>query len=123
MTQERMDDSEYWEDAYREERAKLSSIIRVIRERTDLPTPIEAADKAAFDAISNVLDSLQSNTLAALDQPYFGRIDYIPLEPSLGSLRTVYLGGGNIPDTNVYGWTNPIGRLWYTNDNGVSSTR
>ena len=117
MTQERMDDSEYWEDAYREERAKLSSIIRVIRERTDLPTPIEAADKAAFDAISNVLDSLQSNTLAALDQPYFGRIDYIPLEPSLGSLRTVYLGGGNIPDTNVYGWTNPIGRLWYTNDN------
>ncbi len=63
-----------------------------------------------------------------MDQPYFGRLDYFRKdlagagpqshgdEPNGDSapLQTIYLGIAFIPGKEVFSWTSPVGKLWYT---------
>ncbi len=73
---------------------------------------------------------------SALDQPYFGRLDFYRRDrrsgetnpedaPDEASLRTTYLGIVSIPAKNISNWTAPVGRLWYTKsrDSGYTAPR
>ena len=102
-----------------------------------------AVDSRTAEEVQRVMDSL----LAAPDQPYFGRVDYFILEPGWDQTdelvlfpdevlspyaklrepledrikrlsKVMYLGVSDIGKHNVYSWTVPAARLWYTNEQG-----
>ena len=144
--------------AFDEEREKLRTVANGIQEdvgqRQGL-MPATAAYIGPAEEIQRVLDNLQDRMLAALDQPYFGRVDYFVLEPGWDSpdeeegiseepgfdesnsvywkpresfedrikrlSKVMYLGVSQIDDHNVYSWTVPAARLWYTNEQGYSA--
>ena len=117
--------------AHEEEAEKLSDVIRYIEEqrlRLEGQMPATAAHQEAADAIQEILKAQGDLLYSALDQPYFGRLDYFPKdiakareEPTGGEpdgaltpLRTIYLGIVLIRDKDVFSWTSPVGKLWYT---------
>ena len=76
-----------------------------------------------------MMDRESENLFAALEQPYFGRVDYFlnidPIEADSdlegGELKTItiYVTGIEIPalitkDTGIVPWTNPVAGLYYT---------
>ena len=116
----------YWEDAYRAEDEKLSEVVRAIKEKTtslESRMPAEAADQPTADAIQAVLLGSKATIQSALEQPYFGRIDYQEQEPGESAPMTIYIGSHHIPDTNVFSWTIPAARLWYTNESRYTAPR
>ncbi len=111
--------------AYEEEAAKLADVLRHIEDRhRELKDQIAtAADQQTADAIQKILQNNADTLYRALDQPYFGRIDYFrkdgesPASEPISAdtpLQTIYLGGAAIPDQDVFSWTAPVARLWYT---------
>ena len=112
--------------AYEEEAAKLADVLRYIEERhLDLTgqMPATAADQRTADAIQNVLQQNADSLYSAFDQPYFGRIDYFRKDRG-GSgdepphtdtpLMSIYLGIASIGERDVFSWTAPVAKLWYT---------
>ena len=115
--------------AFQEEQQKLDAVVQYItdeRIRLQQGMPARAAHQEAADAIQKILEGNADNLYSALDQPYFGRLDYFTSvhsdsgtppdwaddEPLLPN--TIYLGRTSIPGQPVYSWVAPIGRLWYT---------
>ena len=101
---------------YKEEQEKLEEVLKAIRERTDsIDDRLHPAAAYSWIAreIQDVLVKSRDTLESALDQPYFGRVDYL----ASNETRTIYIGTAHVPDTNVYSWTVPVARLWYTNDN------
>ena len=119
-------------EAFEEEKRKLASVVLYIRNKgQSLDGRGAAADPYAQDAVKNVLNEYAATLRQAIDQPYFGRLDYYHTDegaapPSAESdaaesadiepapKRVIYLGGSLIQGQDVYNWTAPVGRLWYT---------
>ena len=110
---------------YEEEAAKLAAVIYHIQ--TQLANwrahqPVTAATQSAANAIHEALSELNSGFSSALDQPYFGRVDFLVANAPAGASEKigeglcVYIGRTAIHEHNVFSWTAPVGRLWYTND-------
>ncbi len=122
--------------AFAEEAAKLADVVQHIeaeRLRLEGQMPATAALQEAADAIQQILQANADSFYSAIDQPYFGRLDYFhkddeqanatdePLEdgtplppPPPSPPRTIYLGIVFIRGKDVYSWTSPVGKLWYT---------
>ena len=117
--------------AYEEEAEKLGDVIRYIEEqqlRLQGQMPATAAYQEAADAIQEILKAQGDLLYSALDQPYFGRLDYFRKdiveaddeptddEPdgSRTPLQTIYLGIVLIQGKGVFSWTSPVAKLWYT---------
>lgn len=112
--------------AYEEEAAKLADVIQYIEERhPELidQMPATAADQQTADAIQKILQDNADSLYSAFDQPYFGRIDYFRKdressanEPTSADtpLQTIYLGIAAIHERDVFSWTAPVAKLWYT---------
>lgn len=112
--------------AYEEEAAKLADVLRYIEVRRlelEKQMPVTTADQRTADAVQDVLRQHLDTLTSALDQPYFGRIDYFRKDGESSAsepisadrpLQTIYLGGAAIPDRDVFSWTAPVARLWYT---------
>ena len=122
--------------AFAEEAAKLADVVQHIeaeRLRLEGQMPATAALQEAADAIQQILQANADSFYSAIDQPYFGRLDYFhkddeqanatdeppedgtPLPPPPPSPpRTIYLGIVFIRGKDVYSWTSPVGKLWYT---------
>ena len=112
--------------AYEEEAAKLADVIRYIEERLselELQMPATAADQRTAEGMQKILQDNADTLYRAFEQPYFGRIDYFRKDGESSAsepisadtpLQTIYLGGAAIPDQDVFSWTAPVARLWYT---------
>ena len=106
-------------DSYHQEQEQLTSIIAAMQSRADdisSRMPISAGTVQAADAIQEMLKRQVATLEAALNQPYFGRIDFWVQDPAEQEPRMIYIGRDSIPDTNVWSWIAPVARLWYTND-------
>ena len=134
--------------AFEEEAAKLADVVRYIDEqrlRLQGQMPATAAHQETANEIQKILSANADSLYSALDQPYFGRLDYFvdevgsPATEAAGNggrppgraavaadleddkedvtpdpLRRVYLGIVFIPTKDVFSWTAPVGKLWYT---------
>ena len=125
------DDRLHQDPAYQEEAEKLADVVRYIEEqRLSLrgQMPATAAHQETANAIQEILQENADSLYSALDQPYFGRLDYFrkdvgeaDTEPADDDpdaarppLQTIYLGIVLIPGKDVFSWTSPVGKLWYT---------
>ena len=101
--------------------------------RLDSQEPGTAHRDAAV-AIQSILKDNADSLRAALTQPYFGRLDYFHTEGSEDEAdpdappvppRTIYLGVAHIAGKDVYSWTAPVGKLWYTQsyDDGYTAPK
>ena len=121
----------YEYQVYAEETEKLENVIEYITEhhlQLIGQMPATAAHQQTADAIQAILEENADTLYSALDQPYFGRLDYFhredgasgvesadgQLPPSRTPPKTIYLGITFIFDKDVYSWTAPVARLWYT---------
>ena len=124
------EDADQTDSDYTEERLKLEAVVSYIlqelREGKKLQ-PATAAVQEAADAIQAILEEQDANLASALEQPYFGRVGYLPLDgPRSGSASEdgqpeqvhVYIGPAFVPTQHVHSWTAPVARLWYTSDSG-----
>ena len=107
-----------------EERLKLATVVsymlRELSEGKNLQ-PATAATQEAANAVQDALVELSSSLASALEQPYFGRLDFLVEEAperaaeKIGEQMRVYIGSVAIEKHNVFSWTAPVARLWYTN--------
>lgn len=112
---------------YSEEQAKLARVIEhihaeQIRAKNRLQTRV--ANRSAGAALRDALQPEQATLEASLKQPYFGRLDYVRTDKNrqAGSQEhIVYIGAHHIDNTNVYSWTAPVARMWYTEDSGYEA--
>ena len=125
----------YQQQVYSEEQDKLEAVIRYIAERH---VQLEAENTGAWGsrtarAIIEILREHSDTLYAGLERPYFGRIDFRPIngaasdsDPSEeadqaeGPQRRIYIGI-NIPAvdtaaTEIVSWTAPVSELWYNPD-------
>lgn len=117
------------EQAFDEESRKLADVMQFIRDeqsRLEAQMPATADHQQTADEIQRVLRAQSDSFYTALEQPYFGRLDYYhrregdPVPDSEDSdetptpIRVIYLGGTHIAGKNIFSWTAPVGRLWYT---------
>ena len=118
--------------AFEEEQLKLDDVVRYIEEdhaRLQKGMPAKSAYQGAANEIQRVLEGMQDSLDSALLQPYFGRLDYFVTdgpalvmvasgdnegEEATPHLRTVYLGISSIPAKDIFSWTAPVAKLWYT---------
>ncbi len=134
------DERSYQEQAYQEETQKLADVVQHIKEqhiRLKGQMPATAAHQEAADAIQDILQTNADSLYSALDQPYFGRLDYFRRdsveasgesqdeEPDGSQLKSIYLGIALIRDKDVFSWTSPIGKLWYaeSHEDGYTAPR
>ena len=124
------DERERLRQAHQDERIKLADVIQYITEqRLQLKgqMPATAAHQETADELQRILQENADTLYSALAQPYFGRLDYFHTdETSSGTYqdsnkdglqappRTIYLEITFIPGKDVFSWTAPVGRLWYT---------
>ena len=118
---------------FEEEELKLYDVVRYIKEnhaKIQESMPAKAAYQGAANQIQRILEEQQDSLDAALQQPYFGRLDYFvtsgpqvvtgvrgdatEVGETTPPLKTVYLGISSIPAKGVSSWTSPVARLWYT---------
>lgn len=130
------------EIAFQEEQIKLTDVLQYIEDRgleLERTMPATASDHKTADEIQRVLKQQSDSFVVALDQPYFGRIDYFKTDRNAGlsdvdspdpeddrqTSLTVYLGVSSIPAKGVSNWTSAIGQLWYTDsrENGYTAPR
>ncbi len=137
--------SEHEHTAHQEEAAKLADVVRYIDEqrlRLEGQMPATAAHQETANEIQKILEANADSLYRALDQPYFGRLDYVvedEKEPAAGAagapprgrgpvvavaeddesedtppqFQTIYLGIVFVPGKGIYSWTSPVGKLWY----------
>ena len=100
------------ERAFDEESRKLADVMQFIRDersRLEAQMPATADHQQTADEIQRVLQAQSDSFWSALEQPYFGRLDYyhrregdeVPdSEDPDGTpkpVRVIYLGGAHIP--------------------------
>ena len=108
-------------DAYNEESEKLAAVLRHLQatlRHWKENQPVTASDQLAANAIHKELEKLNAGFASALEQPYFGRLDYLVLDAprDVGERKRIYIGATAITEHSVYSWTAPVARLWYAND-------
>ena len=125
------DSNEYEDSAYEEESRKLSEVVRYItdvRHNLEGQMPATAAHQEAADAIQEILQENADTLYSALERPYFGRIDYFHTDEAASPpgqdhdepedlddrRKRKYLGITFIPGHDVFSWTAPVAKLWYT---------
>ena len=120
------------DQAFTEEQRKLEDVVQYIAENQagiQQQMPARAAYQEAANQIQRVLQERRDSLDSALQQPYFGRLDFfVTSGPSVVTgasddddgggeasppLKTVYLGMTGIPAKGVSSWTSPVARLWY----------
>ncbi len=112
-------------DDFAEEQGQLAHVIQHAKAELDsvelakqAPAPNRSAARALLRSLNNTKATLES----ALEQLYFGRIDYAHLEEGLSEsalqAQIIYIGAHHIDGTNVHSWTAPVAKLWYTEDRG-----
>ncbi len=122
--------SDYEEQVRVEEQNKLNGVIQYITERhlhLRRQMPATADHQRTANSLQEMHDRESENLVEALNQPYFGRVDYfLDMDATeadagldIGQLKTVYVSGAEIPalitkDTGVVTWTNPVASLYYT---------
>ena len=130
MTMDKYDaETQLKERALDEEREKLERVVDAIRQgliRLESQKPATADHQQTANEIQRVLDNQSESFWRAIEQPYFGRLDYVKVEErsriaelddsedSHEKQQTIYLGGTFINGEKVYSWTSPVGKLWYT---------
>ncbi len=83
--------------------------------------PVTAATQEAANAIHEAVTELGASFSLAVDQPYFGRLNFLVEEAperareKTGAEMHVYIGSTAIEKHEVFSWTAPVARLWYTN--------
>lgn len=106
-----------------DEEARLAAVVSYIQEELAgiaLRQPVTAATQEAANAIHDAVSELGSSFSSALDQPYFGRLNFLVEEApdraieKAGAEMRVYIGSTAIEKHNVFSWTAPVARLWYT---------
>ena len=117
------------ERAFDEESRKLAEVVQFIKDehsRLEAQMPATADHQQAADEIQKILRAQSDSFWSALEQPYFGRLDYhhrregepVPdlseSDDSPSPIRVIYLGGTHILGKDIFSWTAPVGRLWYT---------
>ena len=117
------------EQDFEDESRKLADVMQFIKEehsRLEAQMPATADHQQTADEIQRVLRAQSDSFWTALEQPYFGRLDYhhrregdpVPgpeeSDEKPSPIRVIYLGGTSIPSKDVFSWTAPVGRLWYT---------
>ena len=119
-------------DGYAEERLKLAMVVGyILRELLEWNRlqPVTAATQQAANAIHEALTDLNSSFASAVDQPYFGRLDFLVEDApdraaeKIGEEMRVYVGRAAIAKHNVFSWTAPVARLWYTNDSTYAAPK
>ena len=129
------DHGDHEHEAFVEEQNKLADVIQHINENHDqLIKQMEtgtAANQQAADALRMILQENDEVLHSGLDQPYFGRLDYLqtggansalaPADTEFNdpntSLKTIYVGVTYIPGKDgkdVCSWAAPVAKLWYT---------
>ena len=123
--------TDYQEQLYIEEQDKLTEVIQHIAERhvkLEEENPQAWASRTARE-IKEILKRHSDILYAGLDRPYFGRIDFRPMngsgsntgegesEQTEGPTQRIYIGI-NIPAvdslaTGIYSWMAPVAELWY----------
>ena len=118
--------------AFEEEQLKLDDVVQYIvenRATIQKGMPARSAYQETANQIQRVLQDMQDTLDSALQQPYFGRLDYFVTdgpsvvmgasgddegEETTPRLRTVYLGISGIPAKGISSWTAPVAKLWYS---------
>lgn len=107
-----------------EEEAKLAAVVRYIQDELAgmaARQPVTAATQEAANAIHEAVTELGASFSLAVDQPYFGRLTFLVEEAperareKIGAEMHVYIGSTAIEKHEVFSWTAPVARLWYTN--------
>ena len=84
MTMDRYEaETQLKERAFDEEREKLERVVEAIRQgaiRLESQKPATADHQQTANEIQRVLDSQSENFWRAIEQPYFGRLDYVKVE-------------------------------------------
>lgn len=114
---------QYLEAVWEEEKEKLATVLQVIQRRVvrlESQLPPVAVDSQTAKAIQDILLDSRDTIASASSQPYFGRVDYLSQEQNS---HTIYIGMAHIDGANVYSWTVPVARLWYTNENRYTAPR
>ncbi len=93
--------SESMEDAHVEERKKLERVLHCIEAeqiRLEKLGHTPTADRAAAAALRTQFEKDQIDLTSALEQPYFGRIDFVDVSntESESEMRIVYIGPHSI---------------------------
>ena len=125
-------ESEEWEStAHQEEAEKLEQVLRHIEDRRlrlEERMPATAAHQEAADAIQGILRENTDSLYSALNRPYFGRLDYLKMDSAAAPTgqdqgefdesdrrrMRIYLGITLISGQDVFSWTSPVAKLWYT---------
>ena len=119
-------------DGYAEEHLKLAMVVGyILRELLEWNRlqPVTAATQQAANATHEALTDLNSSFASAVDQPYFGRLDFLVEDApdraaeKIGEEMRVYVGRAAIAKHNVFSWTAPVARLWYTNDSAYAAPK
>lgn len=122
-------------EAMEEERAKLAEVLRAML--ADIQgikdgSPAKAAYQQAADLAQKSLDEIRKDLEDALAQPYFGRLDYLPIDAPRRARgqngdddesKRIYIGSTWVNGQDVYSWAAPVARLWYTDDSEVRGGR
>lgn len=107
-----------------EEETKLATVVRYIQDELAgmaARQPVTAATQEAANAIHDAVTELGASFSLAVDQPYFGRLNFLVEEAperareKTGAEMHVYIGSTAIEKHEVFSWTAPVARLWYTN--------
>ena len=107
-----------------EEETKLADVIGYLQDELAgmaARQPVTAATQEAANAIHEAVTELGASFSLAVDQPYFGRLNFLVEEAperareKTGAEMRVYIGSTAIEKHEVFSWTAPVARLWYTN--------
>ena len=109
--------------AFAEEAEKLAQVLEHIdveRAKLEGRMPATASDRETAQGIQEILQQQADSFYTALDQPYFGRLDFLPKDNDDNGetverpMQTAYLGITYVSDMDVYSWVSPVAKLWYT---------
>ena len=115
-----------------EERLKLVAVVDHLSHELlewNRSQPVTAATQETADALHKSLAELNSGFASALEQPYFGRLDFLVedapdrVREKIGEEMRVYIGRTAVEKHNVFSWTAPVARLWYTSASAYPAPR
>ncbi len=128
--------------SFDEEQNKLDDMVRYMTariQRLEGRGPATAAYQETANALQAMFQEEIEALRAALDKPYFGRVDYLRqhtedsdidldttnLDESQDRTYTVYIGDAQIMNTDVVSWTAPVAKLWYSqsSEDGYTAPR
>lgn len=107
-----------------EEQEHLDIVISAIHEEIKkqealMSTPV--AHRSTARELGRLLTGRLANFQAALEDPYFGRVDYVPLHGQDKDTLRAYIGKRHVPNVGTYSWQDPIAALFYAPDTNLTT--